>query len=394
MVADYTYNLGPYLNRWSPSLDSPPRHATPAQIYQRDVQDGVIAPDSAQLQAIAALELRFQSLVAEWQERPKRQLKLLQRLGLGKRKSGSRYGVYFWGGVGRGKTYLMDLFFHALPGERKLRMHFHRFMQMVHKRLREEQGHSDPLVKVASAIAADVDVICFDEFFVSDIGDAMILANLLEALFGAGVMLVATSNIEPERLYERGLQRQRFLPAIGLILCHTEVINVDGGIDYRLRSLNKAPVYLWPAGDARQDLVALFADLVRGMHVEQNRTLDIEGRRLEALQWTEGVVWFDFATLCRGPRGAADYIELARQFHTIFIQEVPCFQSGADDEARRFITLVDEFYDHGVKLVISAACELSQLYAGEALRFPFERTKSRLLEMQTLEYLATAHRPD
>jgi cell division protein ZapE len=216
-------------------LSSLSHHVGPAQIYQRDLQHGVITPDSAQLQAIAALELRFSSLVVEWRERPSVQQRLLKRLGIGRRKSSGRRGIYFWGGVGRGKTYLMDLFFQALPGERKLRMHFHRFMQMVHKRLRDQQGRSDPLVQVARAIATEVDVICFDEFFVSDIGDAMILANLLEALFAEGVMLVATSNIEPERLYERGLQRQRFLPAIDLIRHHTEVLNIDGGVDYRLR---------------------------------------------------------------------------------------------------------------------------------------------------------------
>lgn len=366
----------------------------PEQLYQRDLDAAVISADPAQLQAVAALELRHRLLVEEWRAPVTALQRLLQRFGCSQRPR-RRHGLYMWGGVGRGKTYLMDLFFHALPGERKLRMHFHRFMQMVHHRLRDEQGRSDPLVHVARGIAAQADVICFDEFFVSDIGDAMILANLLQALFSEGVMLVATSNIEPARLYERGLQRQRFLPAIDLILQHTEVMNIDGGVDYRLRSMDKVPVYLWPADAASEArLQGLYADLTRGMHVEAGRVLDIEGRQLRTRQWAEGVVWFEFATLCRGARGAADYIELARQFHTVLIQGVPCFTVHADDEARRFITLVDEFYDHGVKLVISADCELGDLYRGEGLRFPFERTISRLLEMQTREYLAAPHSPD
>lgn len=374
------------------SLEAP---IGPSALYQRDLQDGTINPDSAQLQAIEALEQRFRSLCGEWQLQTTLLRKLSDILMRGCGKPPVRMGLYFWGGVGRGKTYLMDLFFRALPGERKLRMHFHRFMQMVHARMREQQGRSDPLKLVARSISAEVDVICFDEFFVSDIGDAMILANLLEALFAQGVMLVATSNIEPARLYERGLQRQRFLPAIDLILRHTLVINMDGGIDYRLRSMDKVPVYLWPADETSGvALMALYDDLTRGMHVESPWPLEIEGRQLVARRWAEGVACFDFATLCRGARGPADYIELARQFHTVFIEGVPCFTGHADDEARRFITLVDEFYDHGVKLIMSAACQLPDLYGGEDLRFPFERTRSRLIEMQTHDYLARAHSPD
>lgn len=369
--------------------------AGPMQLYRRDLQEGTIAPDAAQLRAIEALERRFQDLSSR-QGAPASLLQRMRRLFARDIDPLQRMpGLYLWGGVGRGKTYLMDLFFHALPGESKLRMHFHRFMQMVHKRLREAQGQRDPLTLVAQRLAAEVDVVCFDEFFVSDIGDAMILANLLEALFARGVMLVATSNIEPGLLYERGLQRQRFLPAIDLIRRHTEVMNMDGGVDYRLRSLDKAMVYLWPSDEVRgAALAALFDDLTRGLHVEVLKPLEIEGRLLLARRWAEGIAWFDFATLCRGARGAADYIELARQFHTVFIDDVPCFAEQADDEARRFITLVDEFYDHGVKLVLTAACELDLLYAGENLRIPFRRTVSRLTEMQTRGYLGQAHRPD
>lgn len=376
-------------------MNSTAAPAGPLQLYQRDIQAGIISEDAAQLQAIAALEQRYHSLCAAWQLPLKPWHRLYSGLASRARATQSVRGLYLWGGVGRGKTYLMDMFFHALPSERKLRMHFHRFMQMIHRRLREEQGRRDPLVYVAQHIAAQADVLCFDEFFVSDIGDAMILANLLDALLARGIVLVATSNIEPQRLYERGLQRQRFLPAIDLILRHADVINVDGATDYRLRSLDKVPVYLWPADAAAEArLAGLFEDLTRGLHAESMKSLEIEGRLLLARRWAEGVAWFDFATLCRGPRGAADYIELARQFHTLIIQGLPRLGPQADDEARRFITLVDEFYDRGVKLIVSADCALDQLYAGADLSFPFERTRSRLTEMQTHSYLARTHQPD
>jgi cell division protein ZapE len=368
--------------------------AGPQELYRADVARGVIVEDSSQLQAIAALESRFWLLVELWQQAPGLFAKLADLLGI-RRQGRQLNGLYFWGGVGRGKTYLMDLFFHALPGKRKLRMHFHRFMLMVHRRMQDERGRSDPLRHVASSLAREVDVICFDEFFVSDIGDAMILANLLDALFEAGVMLVTTSNIEPDRLYERGLQRQLFLPAIALLKRHTEVMNIDGSIDYRLRSLDKAPVYHYPRGvESERAMRSLFDDLTRGLHVESPKQLDVEGRQLQALRWAEGIVWFGFPMLCRGARGAADYVELARQFHTVFLADIPSLDESRDDETRRFINLVDEFYDHGVKLVVSAPCPLENLYQGKELRAIFARTTSRLLEMQTREYLAGEHHPD
>lgn len=366
----------------------------PRQLYRDDLQAGLIVPDAAQERAVAELEIRFRQLEMLWSKPDSLSERIKAALGMRRQRAGK--GLYFWGGVGRGKTYLMDVFFHALPGTRKTRMHFHRFMLMVHRKLHEQQGHSNPLMHVARKIAQDVDVICFDEFFVSDIGDAMILANLLETLFDEGVMLIATSNIVPERLYENGLQRQKFLPAIALLSQHTKVINIDGGIDYRLQSLDKVSVYHFPLDErSATAMQALFAELTRGMHKEAAVELEIEGRQLVAKYWSEGVVWFDFATLCRGPRGAADYIELARQYHTVLISGIPQFgEDKADDEVRRFITLVDEFYDHGVKLVVSAESDLAALYLGRELRFPFERTVSRMLEMQTREYLAGAHHPD
>lgn len=365
---------------------------SPQEIYQHDLSQGLIVRDAAQEAAVAELQRVYVALLDKWRgqstwTRFKQALRIERPQPV--------QGLYLWGGVGRGKTYLMDLFFHALPGERKLRMHFHRFMLMVHKRLAEAKGRSDPLVHVAAGIAEQVDIVCFDEFFVSDIGDAMILANLFDALFASGVSLVATSNIEPGRLYEHGLQRRKFLPAIDLLRRYCVVLNVDGGIDYRLRSLNKAPVFHFPLDEASARALAdLFAELTRGMRVEKDKELEIQERRFNALAWSEGLVWFDFEVLCGGPRAAADYIEIARQYHTVLVSGVPVFTERIDDKARRFITLVDEFYDHGVKLVLTAAADLEDLYQGSDLQFPFARTRSRLLEMQTREYLAAPHRPD
>lgn len=371
----------------------PSAQQSPAQIYRHDLASGVIMPDAAQARAIDALDALHAQLLGKWQTPRTLWQKVRQRLGLVQQEHNQ--GLYLWGGVGRGKTYLMDLFFHALPGARKMRMHFHRFMLMVHRRLAEESGQSNPLVLVAGRIAADVDVICFDEFHVADIGDAMILANLLETLFEAGVLLVTTSNIEPDRLYERGLQRQMFLPAIALLKRCTQVLNVDGGIDYRLRSLDKVPVFHSPLGSASEEaLETLFADLTRGLHVENDKVLDIQQRKVTARRWSEGQVWFDFETLCGGPRGAADYIEIAGQYQTVFVSGIPVLHESGDDKARRFITMVDEFYDHRVKLVLSAAAGLEVLYQGVELQFLFARTRSRLLEMQTRDYLGSAHNPD
>ncbi|MEY4641368.1 MAG: hypothetical protein RLZZ227_1362 [Pseudomonadota bacterium] len=366
---------------------------SPLDAYRRDLAQGLIAPDASQQNAVAALQRLFELLTERWNREPQWWSRIFHQLGF--HRPQPVQGLYLWGGVGRGKTYLMDLFFHALPGNRKLRMHFHRFMLMVHKRLADLKDQSDPLKRVAADIAKDVDIICFDEFFVSDIGDAMILANLMDALFGAGVALVATSNIEPGQLYERGLQRARFLPAIALIQRYCTVMNVDGGVDYRLRSLDKAPVFHFPLNAASaQAMQDLYGELSRGLWVETHKILDIQERKVLASAWSEGLVWFDFEVLCGGPRSAADYIEIARQYHTVLISGIPVLVEKDDDKARRFITLVDEFYDHGVKLVLSAATSLEHLYQGSDLRFPFTRTRSRLLEMQTREYLGGPHRPD
>jgi cell division protein ZapE len=382
------------LQSGSAVLSAIPSHPGPAHFYQQDLQSGELQPDAAQQAAVAQLQLLHEALCARWQERPTFAQRLRGALGREPRKEPLR-GLYLWGGVGRGKTYLMDLFVRGLPGERKLRLHFNRFMQRIHHQLRELQGRKDPLQEVARELAARVDVLCFDEFFVSDIGDAMLLGTLLEHLFAEGVTLVATSNIEPEGLYENGLQRQRFLPAIALLRRYTQVLNVDGGVDYRLQSLDRATTYYYPLDAAAEaGLKHLFHELTRGQQVSERLMLEVQERQLPARAVGGGAVWFDFAVLCGQGRGSADYIELACQYHTVFLSGVPLLGESRDDETRRFITLVDEFYDHGVKLVLSAALPLDELYRGTQLAFAFERTKSRLLEMQTHEYLAAAHRPD
>jgi len=366
----------------------------PARLYQQDLQSGALQPDMAQAHAVERLQRLFETLCARHAINAATGLRGLWRRLQGRREPPPR-GLYLWGGVGRGKTYLMDLFFHALPGERKLRLHFNRFMLHVHERLRDLQGQSDPLRSVAREFAARADVLCFDEFFVSDIGDAMILGTLLEHLFAAGVTLVATSNVVPERLYENGLQRERFLPAIALLERYTEVLGVDGGVDYRLRSLDRAATYHWPL-DIRAEaaLQDLFEQLTRGQQVQRDCLLTLQRRQVPVRALGNGVAWFAFEVICGQGRGSADYVELARQYHSVLVSGVPQLIESRDDETRRFITLVDEFYDHGVKLVLSAAVALETLYRGRQLAFPFERTRSRLLEMQTRDYLAAAHRPD
>jgi len=286
----------------------------------------------------------------------------------------------------------MDLFFDTLPLARKRRSHFHRMMADVHARLAANRDTPDPLDTVAAAIARESAVLCFDEFFVSDIGDAMLLGRLLDGLFRRGVTLVATSNTPPSGLYPGGLQRERFLPAIALIEAHTEVLELAGGIDYRLRLMQRAGTYLAPADDAAaRRLARFFADVAPGAVVE-GRRLDINGRAVDTLRAAKGVAWFDFETLCEGPRSQQDYIEIARWYQTVIVSGVPRLTARRDDAARRFIALVDEFYDRRVKLVVSAAAAPAALYQGRRLAGEFQRTVSRLAEMQSAAYLHAAHR--
>ena len=311
-------------------------------------------------------------------------------------------GLYLWGGVGRGKTWMMDLFYQSLPFPERRRRHFHRFMHDVHAELKALHERQAPLEVVAEHIAKDTRVLCFDEFFVSDIADAMILGGLFAALFKHGVTLVATSNVEPRNLYKDGLQRQRFLPTIDLLQQHVDVIAVDGTTDYRLRRLTQAGTYLpSDASDTMQRLRELFDELADQSGrpwpgqspADPASSIEIEGRHIPVIRERGGVVWFDFMALCSGPRSQEDYIEIARDYQSVIVSDIPVLDSLHEDEARRFIALVDEMYDRNVNLIVSAAVPPVELYRGERVAFQFERTASRLIEMQSEEYLAREHRP-
>ena len=366
---------------------------SPLERYQRDLQREDFLEDSAQRNAVEKLDDLYQRLIrAEAEETSAGILQRGWRRLSGWQREPQR-GLYLWGGVGRGKTYLVDAFYDCLPFSQKKRIHFHRFMQRAHAELRRLEGEANPLLMVADQLAAEARVLCFDEFFVSDITDAMILGGLMEALFERGVTLVATSNIVPDGLYKDGLQRQRFLPAIELLKQHTEVVNVDAGVDYRLRALEQAELYHHPLDDeANASLQRSFEALAPEAGVQWER-LEINGRYLSSRWVADDVVWFEFAELCDGPRSQNDYIELARIYHAVLLANVPRMGTESEDQARRFINLVDEFYDRNVKLVLSAEVPLLELYSGGRLEFEFQRTCSRLQEMQSHEYLARQHKP-
>jgi cell division protein ZapE len=298
--------------------------------------------------------------------------------------------MYIWGGVGRGKTWLMDLFYENLPIEKKQRIHFHRFMQRIHGALNTHQNERDPLKLIAAEWAQDCRLLCLDEFFVVDIADAMLLAGLLKALFNHGVTLVTTSNLAPTELYRDGLQRAKFLPAIDMLQTHTQVMQLGGELDFRLRILELSGIYHWPLNaQAHANLAASFARMAASPAM--NCELDINDRPFKVKGRGDGVVWFDFSELCDQPRGSIDYIEIARAFNTVLISNVRAMLEDDANTARRFITMIDEFYDRGVKLLMSAETSVENLYEGQRLAFEFERTISRLTEMQTHDYLARPH---
>ncbi|MDQ2070399.1 cell division protein ZapE [Natronospira bacteriovora] len=361
----------------------------PKARWEADIAAG-FERDSAQEKAVDALDTVYRELLryrTGW-------LHGLRRRYLGPARDLSPVqGLYMWGGVGRGKTHLMDIFHDSLPFEEKRRLHFHRFMRQAHDGLKRHGDRQYPLEAIADDIARDTRVLCFDEFFVSDVADAMILGGLLKALFRRGISLVATSNIPPDKLYLNGLQRQRFMPAIEAIKQHTRVLNVDGGTDYRLRVLEKAEIFHSPLDRQAEELIR---SAFRGLAPDgEEGGLDIEilGRHIPARGEGDGVAWFDFDALCDGPRSQNDYIDLAHEYHTVLLSDVPVMGTTQENAARRFIALVDEFYDRNVKMIISAAAPLDELYQGRKLRFEFERTHSRLLEMQTRDYLALPHQP-
>jgi cell division protein ZapE len=355
------------------------------QAYAVAVRQHGHAKDEAQLRVVHELQ-KLQDQVISGESL----LNKLRRFLPGSSPDQTR-GIYLWGGVGRGKTYLMDLFFDSLQIEKKKRIHFHRMMHDIHARLKNLDDVEDPLDRVAEDIAEETRVLCFDEFFVSDIGDAMILGRLLEGLFERGVVLVTTSNAKPADLYKVGLQRERFLPAIALLEKYTNVIELDGGTDYRLKLLQEAGTFLTPSGDdADVKLMHYFEEIASGKIIEQH-VLNVLGRNLQSRRCAKGVVWFDFMDICDGPRSQEDYIEIARWYPTVIVSDIPVLSGELENPARRFIAMVDEFYDRKVKLIVSAAANVDALYQGNRLHFEFERTASRLTEMQSNDYLHAAH---
>lgn len=356
-----------------------------AEVYTRECTRLGYKPDPAQTKVVALFdELRDRLIAAK----PKR---LLGKLLSGGKQHQLQRGLYVWGGVGRGKTWLMDLFFQSLPFRDKQRSHFHRFMQSVHDELKKHKEQANPLDRVADRIAQKARVLCFDELFVTDIADAMLLGNLFRGLFQRGVTLVATSNAAPDDLYKEGLQRARFVPAIRLLKEHTQVVHMDGGADYRLRLLERAHTWFDArAATSTAELEKLF-DAIAAEPGATDATLILNHRRLRAHRHADGAIWFAFKELCEGPRGQADYIEIARCYHTVLLTDVPVLGPDAENAARRFISLVDEFYDRAVKLIVSAAAPVAELYRGSKLTFEFERTKSRLIEMQSQDYLSRPH---
>lgn len=368
-----------------------PDHLTPATtvaaLYRRECARLGYRPDPVQERVVDLLDDLRERLLA-----PQPKGGLFKGL-LSRKARQLQKGLYLWGGVGRGKTWLMDLFHQSLPFKERQRSHFHRFMQSVHDELKKHQERADPLELIAEKIARKTRIICFDELFVSDIADAMLLGNLFRGLFERGVTLVATSNVPPDHLYKEGLQRARFLPAIKLLKENTQVVHVDSNTDYRLRLLERATTW-FDSHDAGTD--AALADLFEAMAGEPgaiDATLTLNHRRLHAKRHAGDVIWFTFKELCDGPRGQADYIEIARCYHTVFISDIPALGVESENQTRRFIMLVDEFYDRAVKLIVAAGRPVTELYRGAKLTFEFERTQSRLIEMQSQEYLARPHQP-
>ncbi|TLU66699.1 AFG1 family ATPase [Thalassotalea litorea] len=367
---------------------------TPIQKYQQDLQREDFSHDTAQENAIRHLQRLFDDLLVQpvavsgfkkvWSGWKK----------VYRKNTPSRIkGLYFWGGVGRGKTYLVDTFYDCLPFENKMRVHFHRFMHRVHQEMKGLSGQSDPLKIIAKKFAEETRIICFDEFFVSDITDAMILGTLFEYLFAENVTLVATSNIIPDDLYRNGLQRARFLPAIKLINEHTDVVNVDSGVDYRLRTLQQANLFHHPNDQTAANNLDQYFQQLAPEQGQQAKLIEINNRQLTTIKEADGIVYFDFHELCETARSQTDYMEISRLYQTVLLADVKAMGQNNDDAARRFIALVDEFYERKVKLIISAEAAMEDLYQTGTLSFEFKRCLSRLQEMQSLDYLAAEHIP-
>ncbi len=356
---------------------------TPQERYEQDLERADFERDPAQAEAVAELQRIYDAL----SENRTTSYGLFGR----KKKREPVTGLYVWGGVGRGKTYLMDCFFESLPFPDKSRLHFHRFMAKVHEARKAYANQSDPLVKIAADWASDR-VLCFDEFFVSDIADAMILSRLTEALFEHGVTLVATSNVDPDDLYKGGLKRENFLPAIERLKANCQILHLADGTDFRLDHIQEASTYQSPTGAEADAALGKSFDKLAAGRVVHAGNVEILGRKIATRYRAENAVWFDFDALCRSARSAGDYIEIAREFPVVMVSDVPILTDRDENAARRFINAIDEFYDRRVNVFIAADARPDDLYAGTELAFEFERTASRLHEMSTPDYISEPHR--
>ena len=349
--------------------------------YKEDCRKGLLHADNEQEKLIYKLDLLRSAIDGATESNFFFRRRSLSRV--------SR-GLYIWGGVGRGKTYMMDLFFYGLQSKRKKRTHFYRFMRDVHQRMSVLEGEKNPLRRVASDLAKEFQTLCLDEFFVEDIGDAMLLLGLFEGLLKNNVVIVTTSNVEPSRLYFNGLQRQRFLPAIALLQTVLDVHELGNGEDFRMRTFSEAELYLCPHEPGVENKFSAFMrELVRGHESElkQNTVIEINGRDMFCREIGKDVVWIEFSVLCETPRSSADYIELSNLFHSVLVSDIPRLTDAKSEATRRFIALVDGLYDRGIKVLMSAAVPIPDLYRGQKFAFEFERTESRLIEMQSREYL-------
>ncbi|TMN92371.1 cell division protein ZapE [Pseudoalteromonas phenolica] len=359
---------------------------TPWEKYQQDLKRDDFQYDAAQENAVKHLQRLYDDIVNQ----PEQPQGFFSRL-FNRQPKQKITGLYFWGGVGRGKTYLVDTFYEALPTDRKMRVHFHRFMHRVHDELKKLKEVKDPLETVADIFKKETDIICFDEFFVQDITDAMLLGGLMQALFARDIILVATSNIVPDELYRNGLQRARFLPAIALVKENTEIVNVDSGIDYRLRTLEQAEIFHSPLDTQADKNLFEYFDKLSPEPGKLDEAIEIEGRLIKTRKVADCIVMFDFTEICETARSQVDYMEISRIYNTVILSNVKQMGQQNDDAARRFIALVDEFYERNVTLIISAAAPITELYTDGTLNFEFRRCISRLQEMQSHEYLAREH---
>jgi cell division protein ZapE len=351
---------------------------TPLEYYQEQCNQGIVSEDAEQLIVMQQLQQIYLNLLSEHQNR--------QGLLAIFHKPKMVQGLYLWGGVGIGKTFMMDCFYKCLPFSQKMRMHFHQFMQLVHQQLKKHQGEKDPLQVIAKDIARQTMLLCFDELFVSDITDAMLLGHLFRALFSQGVCLVTTSNTKPDDLYKNGLQREQFLPAIAMLKENTTVMHIPSKVDYRLRHLKEAGVFYSPLDEAaRLNMEKSFTALIGSDPVSTDPIM-ILGRLIKIKKRARKVVWFEFAEICKVPRSQNDYLAIAEQFNTVFISDIPAIPDNAKDTICLFISMVDVFYDAQVRLVLSAAEPVSEIYSRGYMILEYARTHSRLLEMQSIDY--------